>query len=203
MRTLQPTLEVVEDAILAALREDAILATRLRSPALDIQSFRGDGAEAIATAVQRQPALLVLYDGTRLEPQGMHQHVGMDTWVVLVLASNLRGEAARRRPAPAGEVGAYELVEHVLRVLTATDLGLDGFGELAPVQVELVETSTRAGQSLTLYQVAFEAEHVLRDTPPDQLLETLASTYEVRGADDEGETTWTEVVSGLATPNED
>lgn len=203
MRVLTPTLEAVEDAILAALRGDAILATRMRNVELDIQSFRGESDDAIATVVQRQPAILVLYGGTQFEPMGMHQFRGTDAWFLLVFASNLRAEAARRRPAPAGEVGAYELCEHALRILSGVDLALTGLGTLEPGATELVETSTKAGKSLTAYQITFACSHALRDVTPEQALTELRSRLEVAGADDDGETTWTEIVIDIITPSEE
>lgn len=180
-RALTPTLEAVEDAIVTALNDDETMGAYLKS----CSSFQGSVEESLAEGVAiRDPAVLVLFAGGEFEERGPEEVVLVGEWHLVVRAQNLRGEQYRRRPASASEVGSYQLVQDVLRVLTNQDLGLEGLAPLVPMDVELLKTDRR----VSAYAVAFRGELDLQTIAPsgdDDTLKTVVTEIEVRNDTDD------------------
>lgn len=180
---LPPTgLAGIEDAILAALAGDAALAAVVRH----IGSWQGDMEAAVERSVLRDPAILVLFGGFDAEPRGGHYDLAVE-WQVLVRARNLRRESARRvGGASASEPGTYELIQHVLRILTHADLGLEGVDELRLVACRLLQTGRDPDQTTSAYLVVLHQDVDLLAVAPAQTLDDMAASIEVHNPDEEG-----------------
>lgn len=189
-RALTPTLEEAESAIVAALKADATIAAYTS----EIHPFGGTLVQALQEGAYRDPSILVVFTGGEAIELGHLDHKFTLEWTVIVRARSLRGNAYQRAPSSATEIGAYQMVEDVLRVLTLADFDLDGLSPLRPLGVELLKASEVPGRSISAYQVAFEADHELCEEAPDDGLETIATTTETTNS--EGE--WTDVLEGSA-----
>lgn len=191
-RQLSPTLDEVEDAILAALKADTTIAGYARS----IATFQGSLVKAVQQGIGlRQPALLVLFNGGPLKRLGSGLFRLTAEWDVLCCARNLRSAAHGANPEASGEVGAYDIVADVLRVLSDTDLDLDGMDDLVPLDIELLSNGEIKDATLTVYRVIFRGDVELQVVEPDQLLEEIVATFDAANTDeDTGDTEWSEDV---------
>lgn len=172
----------IEDALLAALQGDPALAAVARH----IGSWQGELETAIEQNAFRDPAILVLFGGFDTSPRGGHEALDVE-WQILVRARNLRREAARRVGGPvSGEVGTYELVQHVMRILTGSDLDLDGVDELRLVACRLLQTGRDPSQTTSAYLVVFKVDADLLAVAPEQTLDELELNLEVHNPDEAG-----------------
>lgn len=192
---LSPTLEALEDAIVAALRADATIAAYAR----DIQSFQGDLEQALEQGSVRDPAFLVIFAGGQMEPEGVESFTAQMEFHVIVRARNLRGNDYQRKPQAASEVGTYQMVQDTLRVLAHNDFGLAGLRELEPQGMELLQAGSNKDRTLSAYTVVFMAQVELQAVEPDELLNSIATTYEIANPDEgDGSTGWAGGPSDLA-----
>ncbi len=178
-RALHPTLEEIEDAVVAALQADSTIAAYARG----IHAFQGTLTEALEESSYRDPSFLVVVVGGDIEPHGHLQHQVEVEIDLVVRATNLRGNKYQRNPSSSSEVGTYQMVQDTLRVLTLNDLDLDGLEELQPQGWELLKTGSTKQRSLSAQQVAFLTKAELREAPPDDELDTVAATYETPDGD--------------------
>lgn len=195
-RVLRPTLEAAEDAIVAALAGDATIAAYI----MDVVSWQGTLEDAVQEAVIREPAILVLCAGAEFEERGALEHIASVEWHIVVKHRSLRGERYRRAPAAPGEVGTYQMVQDVLRVLVGQDLELEGMSPLAPKAVELLQTSSSKDRAQSAYTLIFtsELDHVV--VAPEDTLTELGFGYELRN---EGADTWVAAADADIFPAEE
>lgn len=175
-RLLVPTLEVCEDAIVAALAADAAILVGV--PAASIKPFQGDLAQAMQEVAVRPPAILVMWAGGDIEPMGSEYFEVDGEWRVLVFARNMRSRKASSNPDAAGEVGAYQLVADVLRVLSLQHLDVAGMGELRPVACELLQAGSNKERTVTAYLVVFRCSVELQVVVPSTNLLEVRTTLE-------------------------
>jgi phage gp37-like protein len=109
-----PTINEVEDAVLAALRQ------ALGEDVKSIRSFQGDWREELRQGGMRLPALLVMLKGSRAEQVGAASCDLIREFQVLAVVRGLRGEAASRREAG----GIYDLLDGIRGALWQQDWGL-------------------------------------------------------------------------------
>lgn len=178
-RLLYPSLEQIEDAVVAALQAD----TTIQAYARAVQSFQGELLEALEEQSFRDPAFLVVISGGDIEASGHLQHqVELEVGVV-VRATNLRGNKYQRAPSSSAEVGTYQMVQDVLRVLSLSDLALSGLDELEPKGWELLKTGSTRSRSVSAQLVTFTTHAELREEIPGDSLEEVAATYETHDSD--------------------
>lgn len=186
LRELTTGLEAVEDAILAALREDPLIAAYIRT----VESWQGTLEHAIQQAgMVRDPAILVLFAGGPVSKLGGH-HRCLAQWQILVRDRNLRGNSARRR-GESTEPGTYVMVGDVLRVLTGNDLGLDGVAPFEPVACDLLQAGRDPSQTTSAYLVSFEASLDLLAIAPETDLASIELALQVANPNEStGTTAW-------------
>jgi len=178
-RALYPTLEAIEDAVVAALAADPIVAAYAR----DVRSFQGTLEQALEERSFLDPAFLVIVNGGEFEPMGHLQHEVQIELGVMVRSTNLRGDKYQRAPSSASEIGTYQMVQDALRVLTLEDLGLDGLSELQPQGWELLQSGAIPNRTLSAQIIGFSTTAELREAAPDDALETVEATYETPDGD--------------------
>jgi len=176
---LYPSLESIEDGVVARLAADAVVAAYAR----DVRSFQGTLAQAIDERSFRDPAFLVSIVAGDIEEQGSLQWEVELELLVTVRARNLRGNEYQANPSSTTEIGTYQMVQDALRVLTGSDLDLDGLDELVPAGFELVKAPDNPDRGLSAYIVAFTTTAELRHVEPDQDLDTFGATYETPDGD--------------------
>jgi len=179
-------LENVEDAIVAALANDA----SIKAFAKTVTSFQGELTRARAASVAIQlPAVLVGYAGGPTQTFGAWSFQSKTRWQVTVACENFRSASSPRKGT---EKGAYDLIKDVLRVLSGQTLGLD-IGELKPISVEPNDKEERT--TVAEYFVVFETDInfdlsesdfcTAGETTPQTVadLETLTAEHSVLGSD--------------------
>jgi len=172
----------IEDAMVEAMQADVALAALARH----IGTWQGELEDALEQVAFRDPSILVLFGGFDAEPRGGHESLDVE-WQVLVRARNLRRESARRHGGPvSGEVGTYELVQHVMRILTGSDLDLDGVDELRLAACRLLQTGRDPGKTTSAYLVVFKVDADLLAVAPEQTLDELELNLEVHNPDEAG-----------------
>lgn len=189
----QPSLEDAEDAIVAALQADATIAAYARH----VISFAGTWEEARRDALKQLPAILVVYVGGRFEPRGRAGAAHVVEWHVVVAAKNLRNER-RGRQGAGGEVGAYQMLRDVVRVLGNADLGVDGMGPLQARESQAVRMkgpgATTPGSGV--YRLVFTGTLDLVAAAPPDSLETIQSEYRTANTDEtDGSVSWVSVAN--------
>ena len=180
---MSPTLEQIEDAMVAALAADDVVAAY--APA--ITSFHGSLEDAITQAAIRTPAFLVVNTSCEAEPEGMENDLIRETFQVLCLARNLRSRAAQRNAAASGEVGVYQMRRDAIEILVREDFDLDGCQPLVFVSGELLSSGTTEGgrdRTLSIYKLTFEATSELRPVEPTEALANVVLTLVQQDAPD-------------------
>jgi phage gp37-like protein len=127
--------EAIESKIVEVLQADTTLAAQARH----IGAWEGEAVLARkAGVVIKLPAVLVVYAGGPIRRRGMADWKTEARFDVTVQAQNFRGANKARTGAASGtEVGAYDLIRSVLRILSGKTLGLE-IGELTPDEVGYV-----------------------------------------------------------------
>lgn len=113
-------LDTIENALVMRLKQG------LGRLVMDVQSYGGELDDDLTDVVRRFPAAWVTFGGiTRTErtTTARDKVKASGTWVVMVGARNLHDRNAGRKGG-CGEVGAYQLVQAVRRLLQQQDLGL-------------------------------------------------------------------------------
>lgn len=173
VRQVAPSLEAIEDAIVAALVADPTIAAYVA----DVAPFQGTLEQAIQETAFRDPAMLVLFAGFDADAFGQADEQLDLEWHVIVRGRNLRSNAARQAPAATGEVGTYQMVQDALRVLAGREFELDGLGALSAAGCELLTAGANKDRSLSAYTVVFRCTAELRVVEGDDELTTMAATY--------------------------
>ena len=173
-RSLRPGLDSLEDAVVAALLADATIS----SYAQEVSPFQGALEDAISEQSWRDPSILVLFAGGPIEAAGSEDVRITCEWQVIVRARNLRGNAARQAPTATGEVGTYQMVADVLRVLTHRTLDLEGAGALEPQGVELLAAAANPDRALSAYLLVFTQTVELQAIAPDVELAEVGATLD-------------------------
>lgn len=112
-------IDVIEDAILAAIKDASGLAY-LKT----VATYSGELDDDLNNVVRSFPAVWVVFGGS-----GKPSKVGPEKWktpatfVTMVATRNLRNEAAARKGG-AVEIGTYEMIKHVKTLMLGQDFGL-------------------------------------------------------------------------------
>lgn len=126
----------LEDAVVAALR------TELSPQVPTLETYQGNWPVDLQRETWRFPAVLVMLRQTRGAQVALRSYEMTLEFTILVIARQLRGEAARRR----AEGGVYQILEGVRKALWYQDLGL----ELSPFDL-LKEEPLLNDQEFSVY----------------------------------------------------
>lgn len=140
----------IEEAMVERLRADSTVA----GWGGHVGSWPGPLAAARGAAeVIKLPAVLVVFLGGEIRRMGQFTFVAdPGRFQVTVCARNFRRARSAQAPSAAGEVGAYEMANAVLRLFSGQTLNLD-IDELCPTSVDLVDEA-RPGE--VQYALVFE-----------------------------------------------
>ena len=193
----EPSLETCEDAIVAVLQADPTIAAYVSQ----VSSFAGTWEEARRDLIRTLPGIVVVYVGGRTEARGAAGAVHKAEWHVVVASRNLRSER-RGRQTDSAEVGAYQMIEDVTRVLGRADLGVDGMGGLEPRETHPVRLKGKGNvsQGMAVYNLIFTCslDLVAKAAPDD--LSTIASTFLAANPDEsDGSTDWVSAAAETTT----
>lgn len=148
----QPIL-AIEQAIIARLRAG------MGRMVLSVDSYGGEFDEQLADVVRRFPAAWVTFAGvlsSRPTSTSRRNYLASGRFVVLVGQRSVRNEAASRQGGR-NEIGVYDLVYAVRRLLTNQDLDLDGVGHLQPGAVRTIFNGQVRNVAATIFACEFDA----------------------------------------------
>jgi len=126
---------------------------------LSVDSYGGEFDEDLTTVVRRFPAAWVTFAGvltTRPVSTSRRQYRANARFVVLVGQRSIRSERASRVGEPAGQVGSYDLVRAVRRLLTHQDFDLDGVDPLQPGAVRTLFNGQVRSDGASVFACEFD-----------------------------------------------
>ena len=131
----------------------------------EIKTYSGEFDDDISVIIKAFPAIWITFDGS-----GSPKRISADKveypvkFAVLVGARSLRNEEAQRHGAGA-DIGTYQMLDYVQRLLLNNDLTSQQVKGLAPIMLgrtkTIFNTSTR-GQSLSVLAQEFTTQYVIQ-----------------------------------------
>jgi len=157
----------IEQAIVDKLK-DAALGYTLK----DVKSYGGELEAKASEIVKRTPAVFVTFSG-----EAKPEQIASSAWrhvprfSIICATRNRRNEKAARRGA-AGDVGTYQMVEDMRRVLLF-GLGLSDVGEVKPGRVVQIHNE----KNLSIYAIEIETSYVTELTLDETTLDNFVTLH--------------------------
>ena len=135
-----------------------------------VASYGGELVGDWQGVIRALPAVWVTFrDGTPPEPQNTARtrwlaRLGFTT---IVAARSSRSEAATRKGGP-GNVGSYQMLDDVARLICMQDFGLDGVDHLRPGRTRSLFNAKTAAQALSVMSQEWTATVQIRLREPGQ-----------------------------------
>lgn len=149
----------------------------------EIKTYGGEFDEDITTVIKCFPAIWITFDGSSTPTRISHNKTEYPVkFVVLVGAQSLRNEEAQRQGAGT-DIGTYQMLDNVQRLLTNNDLSSQGLKGIAPLKLgrtkTIFNTSTR-NQSISVLAQEFTTQYVITASDRDRTeAETEAEIHRV------------------------
>lgn len=159
----------IESAIIARIKAasaSGVLGYSLRTVASYGAELDGD----LATVVPKFPAAWVVFGGeSRPDERAQGGWVCRPSFAVVVASRSVRNEQARRQGGPAGEIGAYQVVEDIRALLAGQDLkaelaALGVSAEITPLEpdeITAIFNGTSKGLQASVYAIGFTTDYDL------------------------------------------
>lgn len=149
-------LSIIEQAIKAEMA--AQVTAKNWAWVREIKTYGGEFDDDIGAVIKLFPAIWVTFDGSRVPQALSFNKTRMPlVFVVLVGARSVRNEEVQRHGTGV-DVGTFQMLDHVQRLLTGNDLSSQGVVGLAPLALGRIKTifngSTR-GQSISVLAQEF------------------------------------------------
>ena len=137
----------------------------------EIKTYGGEFDDDITVVIKCFPAIWITFDGSITPKRISHNKTEYPVkFVVLVGAQSLRNEEAQRQGAGA-DIGTYQMLDNVQRLLTNNDLSSVGLKGIAPLELgrtkTIFNTSTR-GQSISVLAQEFKTQYVITASDRDR-----------------------------------
>ncbi|MCU4307003.1 DUF1834 family protein [Acinetobacter ursingii] len=136
----------------------------------EIRTYGGEFDDETLAFIKSFPAIWVTYQGSTSEKTSHNKTEYQSTFVVLVGARSLRNEESQRHGAGA-DIGTYEMLDRVQRLLSVNDLSSQGVKGLAPLEIgktrTLFNTTTR-GQSISVLAQEFTTQYEIQASDRDR-----------------------------------
>ncbi len=133
-----------------------------------VASYGGELDGDIVNTIRRLPACWVTFGGSSITGKGtaIRRHQSAGKFVVMVATRSLRSEAASRKGGVnRREIGTYQLLQAVRRLLDGQGVSLGLTYGLQPEQIRTIFNHQNVGGSpLSVFAVEYTA--VWNDTPP-------------------------------------
>ncbi|MBS9777193.1 MAG: DUF1834 family protein [Gammaproteobacteria bacterium] len=126
-----------------------------------VASYGGELDADIAYTVRAVPAVWVTFGGSTIVTKGTsaQRHTSTGKFVVMVAARNLRSEeSGRRGGVHRDEIGCYDIIYAVRRLLDGQGLGIGLQYGLQPKQIRTIYNNQNVGGSpLSVYAIEYDA----------------------------------------------
>ncbi|GAB1254606.1 phage protein Gp37 [Desulfovibrio falkowii] len=135
-----------------------------------VASYGGELVGDWQGVIRAVPAVWVTFkDSTPLEPQSTARtrFLARLSFTTIVAARSSRNEAASRKGGP-GNVGSYQMLDDVARLICMQDFGLDGVDHLRPGRTRSLFNAKTAAQALSVMSQEWTATVQFRLREPGQ-----------------------------------
>lgn len=155
-------LSIIEQAIKDEMADQ--INSKAWSWVREIKTYGGEFDDDIAAIIKAFPAIWITFDGSATPKRITANKTEYPIkFVVLVGARSLRNEEAQRNGAGA-DIGTYQMLDYVQRLLTNNDLSSQKIKGLAPLELgrtkTIFNTATR-GQSISVLAQEFSTQYVI------------------------------------------
>ncbi|MBK0063964.1 MULTISPECIES: phage protein Gp37 [unclassified Acinetobacter] len=136
----------------------------------EIKTYGGEFDDETLAFVKTFPAIWVTYQGSTSEKTSHNKTEYKSTFVVLVGAHSLRNEESQRHSVGA-DIGTYEMLDRVQRLLSVNDLSSQNIKGLAPLEMGKTRTifnTTTRGQSISVLAQEFTTQYVIQASDRDR-----------------------------------
>ncbi|MCK0915090.1 phage protein Gp37 [Acinetobacter pittii] len=186
-------LSIIEQAIKAEMA--AQIESKKWNFVREIKTYAGEFDEDITAIIKAFPAIWITFDGSKTPENLSHNKTKMPiTFVVLVGARSLRNEESQRHGAGA-DIGTFQMLDYVQRLLTGNDLTSQNVKGLAPFQLGRVKTifnSSTRSQSISVLAQEFTTAYTIvasdrdreRDDPETPDMHSININYYFQPQDD-------------------
>lgn len=162
-------LSMIEQAIKAEMA--AQIESKKWIQVREIKTYGGEFDDDISAVIKVFPAIWVTFEGSRVPEKMNFNKTRMPVvFVVLVGARSVRNEEVQRHGTE-HDVGTFQMLDNVQRLLTGNDLSSQGLDGLAPLQLGRVKTifngGTR-GQSISVLAQEFLTSYVITASDRDR-----------------------------------
>lgn len=161
----------------------------------EIKTYGGEFDDDIDAVIKRFPAIWVTFDGSKTPEKISYNKTKMPiTFVVLVADHTVRNEEAQRH-GTGKNVGTFQMLDYVQRLLTGNDLSSQNLTGLAPLELGRVKTvfntitrrdsiSVLAQEFTTAYTIVASDRDRERDDPETPDMHSININYYFQPQDD-------------------
>lgn len=161
-------LSIVEQGIKSVMAEQ--ITQKIWPWVREIRTYGGEFDDETLAFVKTFPAIWVTYQGSTSEKTSHNKTEYKSTFVVLVGARSLRNEESQRHSVGA-DIGTFEMLDCVQRLLSVNDLSSQGINGLAPLEMGKTRTifnTTTRGQSISVLAQEFTTQYVIHASDRDR-----------------------------------
>ncbi|RSO80423.1 DUF1834 family protein [Acinetobacter ursingii] len=136
----------------------------------EIRTYGGEFDDETLAFANTFPAIWVTYQGSTSEKTSHNKTEYKSTFVVLVGARSLRNEESQRHSAGA-DIGTFEMLDRVQRLLSVNDLSSQNIKGLAPLEMGKTRTifnTTTRGQSISVLAQEFTTQYEIQASDRDR-----------------------------------
>nr|WP_298892226.1 phage protein Gp37 [uncultured Acinetobacter sp.] len=131
-------LSIIEQAIKAEMA--AQIQSKKWAWIREIKTYGGELDDDLEAVVKMFPAIWITFDGSKSPEKLSYNKTRLPiTFVVMVGARSVRNEEAQRHGA-GRDIGTYQMLDNVQRLLAENDLSSQGISGLAPLELGRVKT---------------------------------------------------------------
>ena len=161
----------------------------------EIKTYGGEFDDDIDAVIKRFPVIWVTFDGSKTPEKISYNKTKMPiTFVVLVADRTVRNEEAQRH-GTGRNVGTFQMLDYVQRLLTGNDLSSQNLTGLAPLELGRVKTifntitrrdsiSVLAQEFTTSYTIVASDRDRERDDPETPDMHSININYYFQPQDD-------------------
>ena len=136
----------------------------------EIKTYGGEFDDETLAFAKSFPAIWVTYQGSTSEKTSHNKTEYKSTFVVLVGARSLRNEESQRHSVGA-DIGTYEMLDRVQRLLSVNDLSSRNIQGLAPLELGRTRTifnTLTQRQSVSVLAQEFTTSYVIQASDRDR-----------------------------------
>lgn len=136
----------------------------------EIKTYGGEFDDETLAFIDTFPAIWVTYQGSTSEKTSHNKTEYKSTFVVLVGARSLRNEESQRHSVGI-DIGTYEMLDRVQRLLSNNDLSSQNIQGLAGLELGKTRTifnTTTRGQSISVLAQEFTTQYEIQASDRDR-----------------------------------